>query len=129
MAKAETELQEEVEDDCEWAVLDERFLSEEPALHKWVKSAKPGDVSPPIKADGGVLVVRLDRLDGDDGFALSRIYVRLADVRPPAGKAAIEADYCRREGETFFNSKLAELVTAAQPIFNEVYESENKKGK
>lgn len=129
VAKAETELQEEVEDDCEWAVLDERFLSEEPALHKWVKSAKPGDVSPPIKADGGVLVVRLDRLDGDDGFALSRIYVRLADVRPPAGKAAIEADYCRREGETFFNSKLAELVTAAQPIFNEVYESENKKGK
>lgn len=129
VAKAETELQEEVEDDCEWAVLDERFLSEEPALYKWVKSAKPGDVSLPIKADGGVLVVRLDRLDGDDGFALSRIYVRLADVRPPAGKAAIEADYCRREGETFFNLKLAELVTAAQPIFNDVYESEGKKGK
>lgn len=129
VAKAETELEEEVEDDCEWAVLDERFLAEEPALHKWVKAAKPGDVSPPITADGGVLVVRLDRMEGDDGFALSRIYIHLADVRPPAGKAEIEADYCRREGETFFNLKVAELVTAAQPIFNDVYESKGKKGK
>lgn len=126
VAKAETELQEEVEDDCEWAVLDERFLAEEPALHKWVKAAKPGDISPPIPADGGVLVVRLDRLDGDDGFALSRIYIHLADVRPPASKAEIEADYRRREGEALFARKLAELVALANPTFNGFCESENE---
>lgn len=129
VAKAETELQEEVEDDCEWAVLDDRFLSDEKALHEWVKSAKPGEVSPPIKADGGVLVVRLDRKEGDDGYALSRIYIHLADVRPPAAKAEIEADYRRREGESLFNRKLAELVTAAQPVFKDAYVSGSKKGK
>ena len=129
VAKAATELPEEVEDDCEWAVLDHRFLSEEPALHKWVKAAKPGDVSPPIRADGGLLIVRLDRLESEDAVALSRIYIRLADVRPPAGKAAIEADYRRREGEVLFKRKLAELVAAAKPVFNDVFKSENKKGK
>lgn len=126
VAKAETELREEVEDDCEWAVLDDRFLAEEPVLCKWVKAAKPGDISPPILADGGILVVRLDRLEADEGFALSRIYIHLADVRPPASKAEIEADYRRREGEALFARKLAELVALAKPTFNGFCESENE---
>lgn len=126
VAKAETELPDEIEDDCEWAVLDDRFLAEEPALRAWVKAAKPGDVSPPLAADGGVLIVRFDRLEEEDCVALSRVYIRLADVRPPARKAEIEAEWRRREGDALFARKLAELVSAAKPVINEVFEAGKK---
>lgn len=129
-ARVHSELEEEAADDGDWAVVDAKFLSDEPKLLKWLKQAKPGEFSPPIAADNGVMIARLDGLEEDDGFAVSRIFFHLASILPPAGKEAIVAAAERKYVDDLFARKLAELVKAAKPVYseNKTHESTNRKG-
>lgn len=128
-ARAHSELTDEAADDGDWAVVDAKFLSDEPKLLKWLKQAKPGEFSPPIAADNGVMIARLDGLEEDDGFAVSRIFFHLASILPPAGKEAIVAAAERKYVDDLFARKLAELVKAAKPVYseNKTHENTNRK--
>lgn len=116
-AKEFSEIEEERADAGEWAVVDAKFLSDEPALLAWLRAAKPGDVSPPIAADNGILIARLDSLEQDEGFTVSRIFFRLGRVLTPAPKNAIVAAAKDRYAKDLFKRKLAELVAAAKADF------------
>ena len=122
-AKKYTELDEEREDDGEWAVVDEKFLSDEPKLLAWLKSAKPGEYSAPISADNGVMIARLDEIAEDEGLAVSRIFFRLGRVLTPAPDEEIVAAAKERYAKELFKRKLAELVRSAKPEFQN---NENK---
>ena len=108
-----SEIEEERADAGEWAVVDAKFLSDEPVLLAWLKTAKPGDVSPPIASDNGVVIARLDGLEQDDGFAVSRIYFRLGMILHPAPKDEIVGAAKKEHAKNLFKRKLAELVAAA----------------
>ncbi len=112
-AKEFSEIEEERADAGEWAVVDAKFLSDEPTLLAWLKAAKPGDISPPIASDNGVVIARLDSLEQDEGFSVSRIYFRLGRFLYPAPKDEI-VDAAKKEyAKNLFKRKLAELVAAA----------------
>lgn len=113
-AKEFSEIEEERADAGEWAVVDAKFLSDEPTLLAWLKAAKPGDISPPIASDNGVVIARLDSLEQDEGFSVSRIYLRLGRFLYPAPKDEI-VDAAKKEyAKNLFKRKLAELVAAAK---------------
>ena len=126
-ARAHTELNEEAADNGEWAVVDAKFLSEEPKLLKWLKAAKPGEFSPPLAADNGVMIAHLDHLEEEEGFAVSRIFFHLAEIRPPAPAAEIVAAAQRKHAEALFVRKLAELVEGAKAVYSQEFSKENKK--
>lgn len=118
-AKTFSEIEEERVDAGEWAVVDAKFLSDEPALLAWLKAAKPGDVSPPIAADNGIVIARLDGVEPDDGFAVSRIFFRLGRTLVPASKEEIVAAAKEEWAKGLFKRKLAELVAAANADLKE----------
>ena len=113
IGKANTENAEEIEDDCEWAIVDEKFLEDEPALMAHLKTMKVGEISEPIAADNGICIVRLDALEEEGGHRLSRIYIRLARMIEPAPAAEIRAALEKQHADALFVRKLEELVRAA----------------
>lgn len=113
-ARLNTEATEEIEDNCEWGTIDDKFLADEPALMKQLKSMKPGEFSPPVDGDGGILIVRLDSFADDDGYNVSRIFFRKGNVQTPAPKAEIVATAVRNHEKNLFKRKLQELVDRAK---------------
>lgn len=112
IAKATTELKEELEDDCEWAILDAKFFEDEPALSQKVRAMKVGEVSEPIAADNGICIVRLDALEDDEGYRVSRVFIHLAKIMNPAPNEEIRAALEAEHAEQLFVRKLEELVSA-----------------
>ena len=112
-ARLNTELTDEIEDDCEWATLDDRLLSDEPALLKQIKALKVGEFSPPVEGDGGILIVRLNSMEEDNGYNISRIFFRKGNVLTPAPKKDIVAAAEKKHVESLFKRKLGELVKNA----------------
>ena len=109
-ARLNTELTDEIQDDCEWGVLDEKFLADEPELRAWLKDAQPGEFSPPLSADNGILIVRYDRPEEEGCYAVSRIFFRLAQILKPASPEEIVAVARNKHAQNLFQTRLAELV-------------------
>ena len=73
-------------EDGEWGGFVIGDFRDEPVFQRMLKAMKPGDLTPPVEADNGVCVVRLDsieQLDAEDGgkenrYNLSRVFFRLA---------------------------------------------------
>ena len=118
-ARVNTEAMEEIEDNCEWATIDDKFLADEPALLKQLKTMKPGEFSPPLEADGGILIVRLDSLEEDNGYTVSRIFFRKGNTLTPAPKKEIVAAAEKRYATELFARRLGELVKASGAKFAE----------
>lgn len=116
MAKEFSEIEEEAEDGGDWLVVDEQFLSDEPVLLAQLKAMKPGEFTPPIAADNGIMIARLDRLEDEGGFAVSRVYIRLAQIFEPAPAEEIIATALRDHADRLFKAKLDELVQAAHAV-------------
>lgn len=112
-ARANTEKPDEIEDDCEWGTIDEKFLADEPVLLEMLKKMKVGDYTPPVEADGGILIVRLNALEEDNGYAVSRIFFRKGNTLVPASKPEIVAKALEKHEENLFKRKLDELVAKA----------------
>lgn len=77
LARTYTEVPDEVEDDGAWGTLDDAFLRDDPALLAAIKGLKPGGFTPPVEGDNGLMIARLDALEEDGAYALSRIFFRL----------------------------------------------------
>ena len=112
-ARLNTESLDEIEDNCEWGTIDDKFLSDEPTLMKQLKAMKPGEFSPPIEGDGGILIVRLDSFAEDDGYTVSRIYFRKGNTLTPASKKEIVETAVKNHAKDLFRRKLGELVAKA----------------
>jgi len=126
VGKETTELEDERDDDCDWLIVDDKYLADEPVLTAALAKMKIGDVSPPLEADNGLMIMRLDRIEGDGAKSLSRIFFHLPRFLTPAPKEEIikcaEADYAA----DLYRRKVAELVAAAKV---EYFKQQNAKGK
>ena len=71
-----SDLEQERKDKGEWGTLDLQQLEPDEALHSFVKTHAPGDISPPLEGDNGLMILRIDgRKDAE--CTLSRIYFQL----------------------------------------------------
>ena len=84
---------------CEWGVFPLVALADSPELQRILPKMSPGDVTPPVEGDNGLVVVRLadvDRSADPVGYCLDRIFFRLPECVPTlsrdeiAGKIAEE---------------------------------------
>ena len=130
MVKEFSEIKEEVEDDGEWAIVDDKFLADDPKLLRTLRAMKPGEFSPPVEGDNGLMIARLDRYESDDGLAVSRIFFHLPIFLTPAPKDEIVKVALTKYAKALFREKLSELVSAAKATYVEVSSKENeRKGK
>lgn len=119
-AKAFTELTDEIADDCEWGAIDAKFLSDEPELHRALKLMRPGEFTAPVEADGGLLIVRLDKVEPEEEvYTLSRIFFRMPRFLTPAPKDVIVKAAYDRYARRLFKARLAELVASAEVVLAE----------
>ena len=128
-ARLNTESPEEIEDNCEWGTIDDKFLADEPALFRQLKSMKPGEFSPPVEGDGGILIVRLDSLADDDGYNVSRIFFRKGNMLTPAPRKEIVATALKNHANDLFKRKLGELVAKANAKISNISTAEKKEQK
>lgn len=113
-ARVNTENVDEIEDNCEWGSLDDKFFEDEPAVSKQLKAMKPGEFSPPIEGDGGIMIIRLNFIEDDGSYNVSRIFFRKGNVLTPAPKKEIVAAAEKKYVEDLFKRKLGELVGKAK---------------
>ena len=117
-ARLNTENEAEIEDNCEWGTIDDKFLSDEPVLMGMLKTMKVGEYTPPIDADGCILIVRLDEVDKEENaYTVSRIVFRKGRVLTPAPKEEIVAEAKKNYVKKLFQRRLGELVKASGAKF------------
>lgn len=127
-ARANTELTDEIPDDCEWGAIDAKFLADEPTLHAALKMMKPGEFTAPIEADGGLLIVRLDKVEPEEEvYTLSRIFFRMPRFLTPASKDVIVKAAYDRYSKRLFKTKLAELVASAKVVIQKPVSKKKRK--
>lgn len=76
MARKFSEVRREAEDGGEWGNLGLQQLEPDEELIHWAQRLQPGEISPPIEGDNGLMILRMDSKKGED-YGLSRIYFRL----------------------------------------------------
>ena len=126
-AKENTEIEDEAEEGGDWLVVDAKFLSDEPELLKHLQAMKPGEFTPPLAADNGIMIARLDRHEEEGGYAVSRIYFRLAEIFEPAPPEQILAAAYKDYEDRLFRTKLDELVRAAHIVIYSDNRTEKRK--
>lgn len=115
-AREHTQLNDEAQDNGEWTTVDERFLVGDPPLPggdvilEHLKRMKPGEIAPPIAADNGLMIIRLDSLEDENCYAVSRVFLRLAQTVHPASPEEIIVAAQTAYKSQLFEHKLAELV-------------------
>lgn len=112
-AKAFTEIPEEIEDDCEWGTLDDQFLADDPALLAAIKSLKPGEFTPPMEGDNGLMIAKLDGRAEDGSYELSRIFFRLPLMIEYPTPEEIVATARETHRKNLFNDLLKNLKATA----------------
>lgn len=114
LGRAVTEIEQDREEGLEWTTLTAEELKEEPVLGAALKGLKAGQFTPPVEADNGLLIARVDDFNAENGsYELSRIFFCLPMFLTPASKAEIVAAAEREYAEDLFKKKLSELVQAA----------------
>lgn len=76
MARQFSEVPKEAQEGGEWGNLGLQQLEPDEDLVNWAQKLQPGEFSPPIDGDNGLMIMKIDSKKGDD-YAISRIYFRL----------------------------------------------------
>ena len=76
MAQQFSEVPKEAQEGGEWGTLGLQQLEPDEDLVKWAQKLQPGEFSPPIDGDNGLMILKMDSKKGED-YTLSRIYFRL----------------------------------------------------
>ena len=129
VARACSDIPEERKDRGKWANLDWKQIEGDAQLYEWVRKLQPGEFSPPIEADNGLMIVRVDKKDEKE-CVLSRVYFQLAMYcRVPTPQEIVD-EVNALHAETLFQAKYAELRSAAVIVKGESYpQSAKPKGK
>ena len=99
-----------------WGAVDVNQMGDEPNIQKWGRKLEPGQFSPPIEADNGLMIMRVDeKLDNGNELHLSRIFFMLPVFKNPASREEIIAAAYDRHAERLFARKCAELRRKVAP--------------
>lgn len=108
-----TEVEDEKADDGQWGVFDLSAFDQDPALQTALKALKPGEFTPPVEGDNGLMIARLNEVDDTGGMDISRIIFRLPLFYTPAPREAILAAGYDKYRKALFDRKLRELLKNA----------------
>jgi len=131
MIQRHSQLDEERLHKGEWGTFDRKILGEFPQVLKWVLKAYPGDFSPPLEGDNGLLILRLDSKDDEkDEYALTRIFFQLPLFADELSEAELTEQVRKEHGEKVWQETVERLRAQAKIEFTESKaEKDNKKEK
>lgn len=129
VAKACTEISDEAEEGGDWLTVDAKFLDDSPKLVAALRKIKVGDFTPPVEGDNGLMIARIDGIDDEGAWTLSRIFFHLGLFQYPASEAEITAARVRALENEQFDRFLAGLVAAADVVIYENREQDKEKEK
>lgn len=116
-----TQIEAEKEDGGYWGQFDAQLLDHEPQVLRFGRTAKPGELTPPIEADNGLMILRFNSREKDDAgvmqFSFSRIFFMLPEFYVPAPKDEIIKAAYTRYGDELYARKLREMIRAAKPVY------------
>lgn len=116
VAKAFSDLKQERKDGGDWARLEWQQMACDPELIKYARKLNPGEFSPPIEADNGLMILRVDEKDEKE-CKMSRIFFQLAVVYEMPTEKKIVADIEKRHREREFKRRYGELQKKAEIIW------------
>lgn len=96
----------------EWGSFPLSALSDSPSLRSLVERLKVGEITPPVEGDGGLLIVRLKRLDAETSpacYDLERIFLRLPEDPPPHDRESIAKSLAEEKRKKSLSEKLREI--------------------
>ena len=96
----------------EWATLDWKQIKPDEELYRWAKKLETGEVSPPIEADGGIMIARIDSKDEEE-CKISRIFFKQAINVVEMNEEEIVQFVKKQHELNLFGKKMAELRAAA----------------
>ena len=115
-AKKWSDLKQERHDGGEWARLDWQQMADDRELIKYARKLNPGEFSPPIEADNGLMILRVDKKDEKE-CQMSRIFFSLAmNFKRPSEKEIV-ADVEKKHMEAEFKRRYDELLKKADVVW------------
>ena len=115
-----SDIKAERKDKGEWAKLDWQQMAGDAELIKYARKLNPGEFSPPIEADNGLMILRVDKKDEKE-CTMSRIFFQLYMLCAVPTKEALEArikeDYAKR----LFQEKYEVLKAGAEIRYGSQY--------
>ena len=117
-AKEFSDLKQERDDGGDWAKLEWQQMAGDPELIKYARKLNPGEFSPPIEADNGLMILRVDEKDEKE-CKMSRIFFQLALLykKPPEKEIVANIEKKHRDGE--FRRRYDELLKKADVVWGD----------
>ena len=115
IARQFSEVPREAEDGGDWGSLGLQQLEPDEELVKWAQELRPGEFSPPIEGDNGLMILRVDSKKGDD-FKLSRVYFRLPMFQELVGEEELLKMKRRQHEQAVLGREIMALVKAAKVV-------------
>ena len=128
MARQFSELPKEAEEGGEWGTLGIQQLEPDEDLVKWAQKLQPGEFSPPIEGDNGLMVLKMDSKKGED-CSLSRIYFKLPMFQDVVSEEELVKMKRQRHEMAVLNREIKALVKAAKVVKPKAKKKTSKKVK
>lgn len=97
---------------CEWGEFPLAALDDSPELRRMLPGMKPGDISPPVEGDNGLVIVRLrgvDRASDPVRYGLDRIFFRLPEDAPNPTREELAAELAAERRGAALKTVLAKI--------------------
>lgn len=117
-------------DGGEWGDFMLDYFSDSPAIQTMLPTMTPGQISPPVEGDNGLMIIRLDDLreegDGRPIYTISRIFFHLPEFYPELDDEAFKREICTARQQRTFNEfveELAKKLTVTYPAGEFIFEN------
>lgn len=116
-------------EDGEWGDFRLDFFNDEPELKALVATLRPGDITPPVEGDNGLMILRLDDKREEGGqaqYSLSRVFFHLPEFYPELDDETFAKEIRAARQNRVFEEFIGELTKklpvtypAGERIFDE----------
>ena len=128
VARQFSEVPREAKEGGDWGTLGLQQLEPDEDLVKWAQKLQPGQFSPPIEGDNGLMILKVNSKKGDD-YALSRIYFRLPMFQELVDEDTLLKRKLQQHEQQVLAREIAALVKAADVVKPKSKKKAHKKDK
>ena len=128
VARQFSDVPREAKEGGDWGTLGFQQLEPDEELASWAQKLQPGEFSPPIEGDNGLMILKVDSKKGDD-YALSRVYFRLPMFQEVVGEEELVKKKRQQHEQAVLGKEIKALVDSAKVIKPKKKVKKLKKGK
>ena len=102
----------------EWAAFTLDGFNDEPELKRRIEAMTPGEITPPIEGDNGMMILKLVEIErqangGEPRYVLARIFFRLPEFYETVGNEELKGEMLKTKSNKQFVKFVEGLIKAA----------------